>query len=63
MAKTTGKSFRCEEWLAVAIHKQAHSLDITDSEWISRTLMARLVELGAFDSTDDSKQNDTRNLH
>lgn len=49
MSKTVTKGFRCEEWLATAIHKQAHSLDITDSEWISRTLIARLLEVGALD--------------
>lgn len=49
MPKQTTKSFRCEEWLAAAIHKTAHSADISDSEWICRTLAARLLEVGALD--------------
>lgn len=60
MSKQTTKSFRCEDWLAQAIHKTAHSLDISDSEWISRTLMARLLELGALNF--ENKQDDTQKL-
>lgn len=57
MAKTTGKTFRCPEWLAAAIHNQAHALDISDSEWIYRTVTARLFELGALtpETNDDNK--------
>ncbi|MGW3421297.1 hypothetical protein [Streptomyces phaeochromogenes] len=60
MSKQTTKSFRCEQWLAAAIHKTAHSLDITDSDWITRTLLARLLELDALDF--DAKTDDPQSL-
>jgi hypothetical protein len=60
MSKQTTKSFRCEEWLAQAIHNTAHAADISDSEWITRTLAARLLEIGALDF--DAKPNNAQHL-
>lgn len=56
MAKTATKTFRCEKWLAAAIHKRAHSLDISDGEWVCRVLAAELMRTGGipFDDTQTS---------
>lgn len=44
--KMRPKTFKARPWMIAAIHASAHQQDISDGEWLRRTILDALVRQG-----------------